>query len=545
MIDNNKISIDQYSENIYNNNCNNKLNLNKNNHVLILNNTSISLNIQNECNESEKILEKIYNENKTLISEEKYRFVILALACLVNFMVGFVWTTFSTISVNFSKYFNIPNIQIDYLTNTYCVAYIIFNFPICYIIKNVNFPNYKLMIGSSLLLLIGCFIRTWVNYSIVYAYIGQIFCAITQPIIFNLNSKLVSDWFRSNIRLIALSFLFAVNSLGIVVVFYLPIICFSKNTNKDKWLAEFNNYISIPCYLSICISILVFALMKEKPNVPPSITAINDNNRFSHGSLSDIQLTNNNTNDNLLINQKISEYNKNNNPYSEEIIINNNLSMFQLSIKMLKNKNFVMLLLYFNSIELFFNLFNTSVDKMLNYYNFSDNNANILNGLNNFAGIIGIMLVGFLGAKIKKYKLILIVLNLLIIINYLTLTLFLEFRLSPHKYFWIYFTIFFIMGLTIAPSYLIPIDFAIEIIYPINECISTGFLFWFSQVATLLFIYFMDMLINKNLYFYINLMFLGLFIISQVSSFIVKGKLINKYIYIYIINFRKFNKIKN
>ncbi len=49
---------------------------------------------------------------------------------------------------------------------------------------------------ASLLTLIGGFLKTFINTHIIYAYIGQILCAVAQPLVLNSTSKIINIWFR-------------------------------------------------------------------------------------------------------------------------------------------------------------------------------------------------------------------------------------------------------------------------------------------------------------------------------------------------------------
>ena len=49
---------------------------------------------------------------------------------------------------------------------------------------------------AALLSSIGSILKSLVNYSLVYVYIGQILLAISQPLIANSPGKVATNWFR-------------------------------------------------------------------------------------------------------------------------------------------------------------------------------------------------------------------------------------------------------------------------------------------------------------------------------------------------------------
>ena len=44
--------------------------------------------------------------------------------------------------------------------------------------------------------MIGSFLKAFLNTNIIFAYLGQILCALAQPLILNSTSKIASTWFR-------------------------------------------------------------------------------------------------------------------------------------------------------------------------------------------------------------------------------------------------------------------------------------------------------------------------------------------------------------
>jgi fucose permease len=131
---------------------------------------------------------------KYLIAEKPYRFIILISTALILFSNGYQWSTFASIATNFEKNYNLSRFEVNLLSNFYGISYLLMTFPSFYIIEK---KNVKIAVKvASLLTLIGGFLKSFINTHIIYAYIGQILCAIAQPLVLNSTSKIANLWFR-------------------------------------------------------------------------------------------------------------------------------------------------------------------------------------------------------------------------------------------------------------------------------------------------------------------------------------------------------------
>jgi hypothetical protein len=146
-------------------------------------------------NYSETLIDDLESiNNKYLIAEKPYRFIILLSTSLVLLSNGYQWSTFSSIATGFEENYNLSRFQVNLLSNFYGISYILLTYPSIYLIEN---KNIKIAVKiASLLTLIGGFMKTFINKHIVYAYIGQILCASAQPLVLNSTSKIASKWFR-------------------------------------------------------------------------------------------------------------------------------------------------------------------------------------------------------------------------------------------------------------------------------------------------------------------------------------------------------------
>lgn len=530
-------------------------------------------------NEEDKILVNEYiKQNRYITTEYFYRFIILFLHSISNFVVGMAWVTFAAVSSDYTTNFGVSNVLNSLNTNSYALAYVIFNFPSCYIIEKRSV--YLSVSISSMFLVLGSFIKTWTQYSIAFSFIGQMFCAIAQPFIFNSNTKIVATWFRSERRLEATCLLFSVNGLGIVLGFYLPLLVFNKNISSQEWKNEFQDYVRVPSYIAAVGGLLNILFFKEKPDIPPSVTSLLKNNEKelaqNNEENSEDEETNekeqvssnlrkseeaivesNNFSVNLQVKSKLEKKDFKIESKKENLIENNvedaqkdkelkvvsNLApsgILSDALLLLKNSNFNYLLIYFSILVGFFTFFNALFNDFLNAYSFSADDANRYSAASNFAAIPGNIIFVVIGSKIKKFKIFLIIANILFIFLFVTLTLSLELGIKHPA---VYYILFCGIGAVNSAAYIMSLDFACEITYPIDESMSTGLLFIMSQLLGYVLSAPFSLLISSKPLIY-QLIVLFLLVISLVSSVLVKGNycLLHNIFIIFIIFNRGFKK---
>jgi hypothetical protein len=80
-----------------------------------------------------------------LIAERTYRFVILTICALLSFANSFQWYTFSSISRDFAKQYELSSIEVLLFTNCYGVINLLMIYPTFYLIekKNLKFAVLK------------------------------------------------------------------------------------------------------------------------------------------------------------------------------------------------------------------------------------------------------------------------------------------------------------------------------------------------------------------------------------------------------------------
>jgi fucose permease len=77
-------------------------------------------------------------DEKVIIGERPYRFIILLSFCLLNFSNAMQWVTYSSIADKFKVEYNLDQYQVDLLAMIFFIAYPFTNFPASYIIDNIS-----------------------------------------------------------------------------------------------------------------------------------------------------------------------------------------------------------------------------------------------------------------------------------------------------------------------------------------------------------------------------------------------------------------------
>ena len=152
---------------------------------------------------------------KTIIQLTPYRFIIVIVYFFLNFINGMHWVTFASCAAKFGKFYHLNNFLVDLFSLLFMILYPIGCIPEAYIIDNIS-----MRIGltiSALLLIIGSFLKIFINNSIIFAYIGQFLTAVFQPAILNSPGKIAATWYNEKSRTLITSICCVSNTIGIMI----------------------------------------------------------------------------------------------------------------------------------------------------------------------------------------------------------------------------------------------------------------------------------------------------------------------------------------
>ena len=436
---------------------------------------------QTNMNNSNKDIEP-FKEDKTETQIEltSYRFIIVIIYFFLNFINGMHWVTFSSCAAKFGKFYHLNNFLVDSFSLIFMILYPVCCIPEAYIIDNIS-----MRIGltiSALLLIVGAFLKIFINTSIIFAYIGQFLTAVFQPAILNSPGKIAATWFDEKSRTLVTSICCVSNTIGIMIGYLIHGFVIEENTINPKMFKDgFELYLLIEFIITTIFCLFFIFLMKNKPNNPPSI---------SQGNYKPISL--------------------------------------KEGIKRLKsNKNFIKLLISLTCIVGFINIFGTIFNSYMALYKIKDSTATYTAAIANLFGILTALIVGAIIDKFKKYRLAMIICNISSLVVFIITTILMEVIKKKNLGITSFICYTLIIG-TAVPIYTSGMDYVCEITYPVGESISEGIIMSFNQIMGIVGIIICDSFRTylKKYKFLTNLFCILLFIISLFSLFFINSELV-------------------
>ena len=409
-----------------------------------------------------------------------YRFIIVIIYFLLNFINGMHWVTFASCAAKFGKFYHLNNFLVDSFSLIFMVLYPICCIPEAYIIDNIS-----MRIGltiSALLLIAGAFLKIFINTSITFAYIGQFLTAVFQPAILNSPGKIAATWFNEERRTIVTSICCVSNTIGIMIGYLIHDFVIEENIVNPKMFRDsFEVYLLIEFIITTSFCLIFIFLMRNRPKNPPSISQ----DKYQPTSL------------------------------REGIK------------KLISNKNFIKLLISLTCIVGFINIFGTIFNSYMALYKIKDSTATYTAATANLFGIITALVVGGVIDKFKKYKDSMIICNSISLFIFIITTLIMESidKKSLGKASFICYTL--IIGSSV-PIYTSGMDYVCEITYPVGESISEGIIMCFNQIMGIIGIIICDSFRTylKKYRFMTNIFCILLITISLISLYFVDSELV-------------------
>ena len=175
----------------------------------------------------------------------------------------------------------------------------------------------------------------------------------------------------------------------------------------------------------------------------------------------------------------------------------------------------------------FINIFGTIFNSYMALYSIKDITATITAAISNLAGILMALIVGAIIDKSKKYKLGMIICNIISLVCLIVTTILMETIAKKHLGLTSLICYPLVIGVTV-PIYTSGMDFVCEITYPVGESISEGIIMSFNQIMGIIGIIICDAFRTylKMHKFLTNVFCILLFSISLISLFLVNSELV-------------------
>jgi len=402
-----------------------------------------------------------------------YRFVVLFLYCIANFIFGILWTTFMPIAGIVQT---IYNIDIN-LVNMVALLFMIWYSPIS-ILSNYVTDQYGLRIGCVLgliLSILGSWIRCLINSSFAAILVGQSLCAIGQPFIYGSPAKVAAYWFSEDGRALATTIGNVANLLGCSIGYIIPSIFVGDNSNSN----DIYNLLLCEALMTTIVSIVFIAAFKDKPDTPPcAAAAVEKQAGFVEGLC---------------------------------IIV--------------KNKNYLWLLISGATVMANMYTYSTILYQILAPFGFSSDDVGIIGMIFNLAGVVGAMLIGKILDWWKRYNLVFVALQ---IANTLFTVLFL-----PSLHFSANYALIVVLNCLIGCAFVaitpVTLDFACEITFPCGEALSSGLIIAISSIISIAQVFICGVFVDyigegpsmDSLY-----LLTGFGVLATIASFLVEEKLL-------------------
>lgn len=389
----------------------------------------------------------------------KRRWLILFIFSCISFANGVLYTCIVSINDIISRYYKVREEQVDWAGNIFPFAYIFMALPSAYMMTSLGLRS-LVIIGASLNAIGTCLHFAGV-FGNGYKFImgGQAAAAISFPTILQVPVRLSTVWFPENEHAKATSIAMVANVFGLGIGFLQPSYMVPDVSDTDNvYGGLFKLYISHMVFVLVCL-LLVYLFFKERPPLPPSYAAVASN--F----------------------QKVDE--SENEAESPSMIE---------SIKMLStNKNFLVLAqayaLYFGLYLFYVTCLNDMVSHLVEevYIGWMGFSADV-------AAIIGILICSVIIDKFHTYQLCSLTLTFGVLISWTMFAL----SIVRWKSTIALFVTYGLVSLFGAPFFVVGIEYAAEITYPISESMSSAIILLLGNLYGFLMVLFFGSWIEKG-----------------------------------------------
>lgn len=352
-----------------------------------------------------------------------YRWVVLLLFMFVNIIIQILWISFATVTSTATTFFGVDEIAIYLLSITFMLIYIPITFVSAWVIDKYNF-KIGTILGALFTGVFG-FIRIFTGGNYIVILICQIGVAIAQPFFLNSVTKLSSNWFPPSERTTA-------TGIGVISI----LIGTALGLFITPLLVEtFNFQTMLLTYgiLSLVACVIYLIFVKNKPPTPPS-----------------------------------------------EVITDEKVMMLDGLKKLIKNFNFIILIVAFLIGLGIFNTILTYIEGIVLPRGYDTIFAGIFGGLILLGGIVGSFVMSILSDKYKKRKILLVISITIALCSLLAISFITNYILLD--------ILGFIFGFGLVSSSPVGLEYAVDITKPVPEATSNGILMMSGQIGGIIMI---------------------------------------------------------
>lgn len=379
-----------------------------------------------------------------------YRWALLVVFMLVGALNQALWITFAPITSDAMRFYATSDIAVGLLSLVFMAVYILLFLPSAWLIDNWGFRG-AVSLGAAIqavfALTRGIFAD---NYTLVF--ISQIGIAIGQPLILGAITKLAARWFLKSERATAVGLGTLSIYLGVLVGLIVTPILFTRIGMRGMLLAG--------GIVSAAAAVLFIIMAREHPPTPPG-------------------------------------------PAGQD----ERALMFDGLKSMLRQKDFILLLVIFFIGLGMFNGITTWIEEIVGPRGFSPAQAGVAGGIMLIGGIIGAVVIPLVSDARRRRKPYIILALAGLIPGLVGLT----FATS----YWLLLVSAFVFGLFLLSAGPIGFQYGAEITLPAPEGTSNSMLLVMGQVSGIVFIFGMDALKSPQGSMTISL--IGLVVLTAVA----------------------------
>jgi MFS family permease len=359
----------------------------------------------------------------------RYRWVMLLVFMLVVAINQLLWITFAPITSDAAKFYGVSDLSIGLLSMVFMIVYIVVSIPASWVIDTYGI-RVAVGIGAVLTGIFGLLRGlTASNYNLVL--ISQIGIAIGQPFILNAVTTVAARWFPTRERATASG----MGSLAMYVGIFLGLIL----TPYLALQIQIGGMLIAYGIVALAAAVVFFALAKERPATPPCPPEMEARSLVFDGLK-----------------------------------------------QMLRQKNFLLLLIIFFIGLGAFNAVTTWIAEIVGPRGFSSAQAGIIGGLMIVGGILGALVIPPLSDRYRRRVPYIILALIGAAIGLAGITYATSYGLLLASA--------FVLGFFLLSSGPIGFQYGAETTYPTPEGTSNGLLLMMGQISGIVFIFAMDSL---------------------------------------------------
>ncbi len=389
-----------------------------------------------------------------------YRWIVLLAFMLVVIMNQLLWITFAPVTSIAAGFYHVSDLSIGILSMSFMLVYIFVSIPASWVIDTYGF-KVAVGIGAALTGVFGLTRGIFAdNFTLVL--LSQIGIAIGQPFILNAITMVAARWFPQGERATASGMgslaMYAGILIGLVVTPFLVL-----HSGFDRMLLSYG-------IISIIAAVVFIVFAKENPPTPASPPG-----------------------------------------HDERSLVFDGLK------QILRNRNFILLMIVFFIGLGVFNSVTTWIEEILSPRHFTVTQAGMSGGLMITGGIVGAVILPLLSDYFRRR-----VPFIMLAISAATIGLI---GITIATSYPVLLVSSFILGFFLLSAGPIGFQYGAEIAYPAPEGTSNGLLLLMGQISGVLFIFGMDMYkspvtgsMSRSLIILIILMLLGLLLSARLRE---------------------------